>query len=124
VSDNAATVREYLEVVWNQGRTDEAARYVAEDLAQHNPHLPDGRESLVGFIEGMRAQRPAARFDVRRLAADGDLVFVHSHFVAGPGEPGAAVVDVFRLADGRIVEHWDVATPLSSDATASGRPVI
>lgn len=116
-------IRDYVDVVWNQGRTDLAENFVAEDLAQHNPGLPDGRAALVAFIDGLRTSLPAGRFEIRRLAQDGDLVFTHSHFTPEPGAAGVAVVDVYRVVDGLIVEHWDVKEDVP-DATASGRPTV
>ncbi|MBP0451727.1 nuclear transport factor 2 family protein [Kitasatospora sp. RG8] len=116
-------VRDYLETVWNQGRTDLADRYLAEDLAQHNPNLPDGRAALTAFVDGLRAQLPELRFDLRRLAADGDLVFAHSLFTAAPGDDGRAVIDVFRLEGGLIAEHWDLNEAVPA-TTASGRPAV
>ena len=103
---------DYLEYVWNQGRTDLAEKYVAEDLIQHNANLADGRAALVTFIEGARSQMPDMKFDVRRSAAEGDLVFVHSHFIPAPGQTGLSVIDVFRVSDGLIVEHWAVRDDL------------
>ncbi|PPK61855.1 nuclear transport factor 2 family protein [Actinokineospora auranticolor] len=116
-------VAEYLETVWNRGRTDLAADYPAEDLAQHNPNPPDGRAALVEFIDGTRAQLPGMRFTVERTVAEADLVAAHSHFAPEPGARGVAVVDIFRVAEGLIVEHWDVSEAVP-DATASGREVV
>ncbi|MEV5569666.1 nuclear transport factor 2 family protein [Spirillospora sp. NPDC052269] len=116
-------IRDYIEQVWNQGRTDLADRFLAEDLIQHNPNLPDGRKPLVDLIDGMRGQLPEARFEIRRLAGEGDLVFTHSLFTAQPGHQGIAVVDVFRIADGKIAEHWDLREDVP-DTTASGRPIV
>ncbi|MFJ3594497.1 nuclear transport factor 2 family protein [Streptomyces sp. NPDC090231] len=116
-------IRDYIERVWNQGRTAEADRFLAEDLIQHNPHLPDGRKPLADFIDGFRAQLPGARFEIRRLAAEGDLVFVHSLFTAEPGHRGTAVVDVFRLSEGRIAEHWDLREDVP-ETTASGNATV
>ena len=48
------------------------------------------------------------RFDFKRFVAEGDLVVVHSHLVRKPGDRGMAVMDIFRLENGKIVEHWDV----------------
>ncbi|KAB2383685.1 nuclear transport factor 2 family protein [Actinomadura montaniterrae] len=116
-------VRDYIEFVWNQGRTEEAERFLAKDLIQHNPNLPDGRKPLAEFIDGLREQLPAARFDIRRLAAEGDLVFVHSLFTAEPGHRGTAVVDVFRIEDGLIVEHWDLREDVP-ETTVSGHGIV
>ncbi|MFD0264334.1 nuclear transport factor 2 family protein [Kitasatospora indigofera] len=118
-----ALVQDYLETFWNRGRTDLADRYLAEDLQQHNPNLPDGRAPLAEFVAGLRGRLPELRFELRRLAAEGDLVFAHSHFTAAPGDPGRAVIDVFRIADGLIAEHWDLDEAVP-ESTASGRPVV
>jgi predicted SnoaL-like aldol condensation-catalyzing enzyme len=119
---SADLVREYLELVWNQGRTDLADKYLARHLIQHNPNLPDGRAPLVSFINGFRSDLPQAHFELLRLAAEGDLVFSHQHFTATKGDRGSVVVDVFRIANGLIVEHWDVQQPVP-EATASGHDV-
>ncbi|MBO2449110.1 nuclear transport factor 2 family protein [Actinomadura barringtoniae] len=116
-------IRDYIETVWNQGRTQEAGRFLAENLIQHNPNLPDGRKPLVEFIDGFRVQLPEARFEIRRLAADGDLVFIHSLFTAQPGHRGVAVVDIFRIEDGLIAEHWDLREDVP-ESTASGNEVV
>jgi len=120
---NTQTVRDYLELLWNQGLVEKADAFVAEDLIQHNPNLADGRAPLVEFIQGARGQMPDFRFDVKRLAAEGDLVFAHSHFIPAPGVAGLAVIDVFRLVDGVIVEHWDVNEAVP-ETTTGGREIV
>jgi predicted SnoaL-like aldol condensation-catalyzing enzyme len=123
VITNGQLVRDYLDVVWNQGRTDAADQYLDEQLIQHNPNLPDGRAPLVEFIEGFKKQIPQGSFTIRRLLADGDLVAAHSLFTTGPDDRGTAVVDVFRIAEGRIVEHWDVKEAVP-ETTTSGHPIV
>ncbi|MGF1431502.1 nuclear transport factor 2 family protein [Kitasatospora sp. LaBMicrA B282] len=120
---NKQLVTDYLETVWNQGKVEEAKRFVAENLIQHNPNLPDGLEPLVGFLGGFKTQVPDGKFAIARTAAEGDLVFVHSHFTAAPGHAGMAVVDVFRIEDGLIAEHWDLSTDVP-ETTASGHPIV
>ncbi|MFI6791464.1 nuclear transport factor 2 family protein [Nonomuraea sp. NPDC050383] len=119
----AQLVRDYVELMWNQGRTELADRFLAADLIQHNPNLPDGRRPLAAFIDEMRAQLPQARFEIRRMAVDGDLAFTHSLFTAQPGHSGIAVVDVFRIADGLIAEHWDLREDVPG-TTVSGHPIV
>jgi len=104
-SANRQLVRDYLEVVWNQGDVAAAEVYLDQNLIQHNPNLPDGRAPLVQFIAGFKQQVPDGRFDIRRVIVDGELVAVHSLFTTAPDDRGTAVVDLFRVADGRIVEH-------------------
>ncbi|MFE6619298.1 nuclear transport factor 2 family protein [Streptomyces sp. NPDC057740] len=83
-------------------------RYWGPEYHQHNPNIADGvagaRAGLGGFFE----QFPQLKVTPKRVIAEGDLVAVHSHYVAVPGERGQAVVDLFRVRGGKIVEHWDV----------------
>ncbi|WP_328307785.1 nuclear transport factor 2 family protein [Streptomyces sp. NBC_00442] len=122
MSNHVQLVRDYIENIWNEGQTDRADEYLADGLIQHNPNLPDGRKPLVDFIEGFRKQLPEARFEIRRIAGDNGLVFTHSHFRPEPGHRGMVVVDVFRIDDGRIVEHWDVREDVP-ETTVSGHDV-
>ena len=122
-ADYTRLVQNYLEILWNQGKTEQAAAYVAEDLIQHNPNLANGRGPLVDYIEGARKQMPDMRFDLKRTIAEGDLVVAHSLFTASGGSVAMAVVDIVRIADGVIVEHWD-ATETVPEATASGNAIV
>lgn len=115
--------REYLENVWNQGHTDLADKYLAADLIQHNPNLPDGRAPLVEFIDGFRKQFPEARFEVKRAAGSENLVFLHSHFRVNPADRGSVVIEVFRFEGGLIVEHWDARDEIP-ETTVSGHDVV
>ncbi len=56
---------------------------------------------------------------IKRVIAEGDLVVTHAHLVKIPGEPGLAVVDIFRVENDKIVEHWDVVEPVPSTALNS-----
>lgn len=91
-------------------------RYVAEGYIQHNPAVPTGRAALRAFAERVLANAPPSRADVRRAAAEGDLVWLHTRNpTAAQGKP-AAIVDIFRVQDDRIVEHWDVIQPVPETA--------
>lgn len=82
--------------------------YVAGDYYQHNPDIEDGAEGAKAGLGWFFQQFPQLTFTPKRVIAEGDLVAVHSHFVPAPGERGSAVVDLFRVRNGKIVEHWDV----------------
>jgi predicted SnoaL-like aldol condensation-catalyzing enzyme len=122
--DNAARIAtDYLEQVWNEGRLELADTFLDADLIQHNSHLPNGSAPLVEFIGGLRQQLPGMHFDIRRVIANGDHAVVHSLFTTGTVGHESAVVDIFRIANGRIVEHWDVREEVPAE-TASGNPII
>ncbi len=83
-------------------------RYISPDYVQHSSLAPPGREALKEFLDVVRRQSPEAETHVKRSFVDGDHVICHTHVIRHPGDPGLAVVDIFRIADGMVVEHWDV----------------
>lgn len=85
-----------------------AADVVAEDYIQHNPRLPDGKDTLVSFFTGFFKDNPRWRERIVRSGTDGDLVFLQVHATNGPDDRGQAIMEIFRVKDGKIVEHWDV----------------
>lgn len=104
-----------------QGDTDFIREHVAEDYIQHNPHVPDGREAVIGFVEHLHASGAEIRGEAARVLRDGDLVLVHS--LANLGQGDLAIFDLFRFEDGIAVEHWDVIQP-HPEETVSGRSMV
>ena len=86
----------------------QAAAVLVDDYRQHNPGVPDGKAPFLHYFQGWFRQHPQARARIIRSATDGDLVYLHVHSIAGPGDRGRAIVDIFRVRNQRIVEHWDV----------------
>ena len=83
--------------------------YFRPDYIQHNPMARTGASGLKDFLGWAKSVSPSAEHHVKRLFVDGDYVIAHVHVIIEPGELGSAVVDIFRLQDGKIAEHWDVA---------------
>lgn len=93
-------------------------RYIAPHYVQHSSLAAPTVQALKDFLDHVRVESPDARQTIHRSFVDGDHVIVHVHVERWPGDPGLAVVDMFRCADGFIVEHWDViqdvpATPVN-----------
>ncbi|MDO0934055.1 ester cyclase [Streptomyces sp. DG2A-72] len=83
-------------------------RYWGSEYHQHNPNIADGVEGAKTGLGGFFQAFPQLKVTPKRVIAEGDLVAVHSHYVNAPGERGQAIVDLFRVRNGKIVEHWDV----------------
>jgi predicted SnoaL-like aldol condensation-catalyzing enzyme len=83
-------------------------RYWGPEYHQHNPNIADGVEGVKAGLGGYFEAFPQLTVMPKRVIAEGDLVAVHSHYVNAPGERGQAIVDLFRVRGGKIVEHWDV----------------
>ena len=81
---------------------------------QHNPNIADGLNGLIEAIESYAAQGMViTKFEPQIVVAEGNFVFVASDAVMG-GEPWA-FFDLWRVADGKIVEHWDVVSPIPAE---------
>lgn len=83
-------------------------KYISPDYVQHSSLAPPGRDALKQFLDMIRGQSPDARTEIKRAFVDGDHVVCHVHVMRHAGDPGLAVVDIFRVAGNLIVEHWDV----------------
>lgn len=105
---NKKIVTAFYEEAFNKKNINAVLSNVAEDYKQHNPAVADGRQAFISFLKGMYTEVPNSTFQVKRVMADGDYVTLHVHFKSSPVEKGEAIVDIFRLEKGKIVEHWDV----------------
>mgnify|MGYP001560059165 CR=1 FL=1 len=116
---NKKAVLEFYEKGLNQKDFDAASKYFGPKYIQHNPGAPDGIEGFKAFIALRKEKFPDARSEIKRAFAEGDFVILHIHAVRAPGERGSAIVDIFRLENGKIVEHWDVVQPIPEKAANS-----
>lgn len=108
---NKAIVEDFLDLINRHLVREAFEQHVADHYIQHNPEASAGREGGIAIVSGFVAQ-PGFQATVKRLIAEGDLVVSHMHIERGDDDPGLAVADIFRLEDGKIVEHWDVIQPI------------
>ncbi|MGZ3234422.1 MAG: nuclear transport factor 2 family protein [Croceibacterium sp.] len=87
------------------------------DYIQHNPNAPTGRDATMAMLGAAVKNNPEFTHDVKRVIyGEDDLVAVHHHFRRTRAELGWAVVDILRIRDGYVVEHWDVMQPVPEPA--------
>lgn len=99
-----ATIRTLYEKVFNGGQADLFPGLLSGPYVQHNPLFPNGPEPLVGYLK----QAGNLPCEIKRVAIDGSLAFVHVRYLSWAGKEHAGV-DIFRFdGDGKILEHWDV----------------
>ena len=108
MEDNKKVVLELYEAAINQKNFEAASKFLGPRYIQHNPNAADGPEGLKGFIAFLREKFPNYRSEIKRAFADGDYVILHVHNVPTPGARGNAIMDIFKLENGKVVEHWDV----------------
>lgn len=118
---NKQIVIEYLDVVFNQKNLAKAESYWASDMIQHNPAMPNGLDVLRGFITSPDNQ---ITMETGLAMEDGDLVMIHNRYHNWYGKTMLAV-DIFRLEQGKIVEHWDVMQEeVPAEQAVNGNPMF
>ena len=120
VEANKRAVVEYYELAFNEHQPEEAVeRYLGSRYIQHNPQAPDGPEAFIAFVKLF----PEVSVDIRRVVGEGDIVVTHSLLKFSPDDRGTVAADLFRLEDGKIVEHWDVLQPWPEES-ANDHPMF
>ena len=106
---NKRIVRDFYEGVFLRHQVEEFSdRYIGDTYVQHNPMVASGKEPFVEFFTQYFKANPQAKNVIKRVIAEGDLVMLHVHSTKNDRDRGSAVVDIFRVENGKIVEHWDV----------------
>jgi predicted SnoaL-like aldol condensation-catalyzing enzyme len=92
-------------------------RYAAPDFKQHDPEIADGLAGQRAYLAESATRSPSGTaVNVNNiLLVDGDLFALHHHVFAGPNDAGRVSVEIWRVDGGKIVEHWAVHQPISSE---------
>ena len=117
---NVALIVDFVQHLMNDHDFD----YVLETFEsgsylQHNRNIPDGIPGVVQYVKRLSKRFPDYTYDVKRIFADGDIVVFHSHATIrtshrGNDRKGFNITDVWKIREGKIVEHWDAVQPLDA----------
>jgi predicted SnoaL-like aldol condensation-catalyzing enzyme len=117
MADVKQTVLDFYDLAFQQQKPDEARKqFMGSTYKQHNPDVADGPDTFAGAIGGMFKAFPNFSSDVKRVIAEGDTVAIHHEVHMVPGDAGMSVVDIFRVEDDKVVEHWDVIQPIPAES--------
>lgn len=107
LAQNKQLVAEATDALFN--RHDESAvdRYIGSTYTQHSTLVGEGPETFRQLVAGLDE---GVAYEAVRLLADGDLAAAHGRYT-GFGEAPLVAVDIFRVVDGKLVEHWDGLQP-------------
>ena len=118
---NKAFVLKAFETLFNKRDYAAADHFWSPNYIQHSVHIPPGREGLFALIKGAP---DSLHYENGLTVADGDYVLLHGRFT-GMGLPAKIVVDIVRLENGQLAEHWDVIEDeATKEASVSGLPMF
>ncbi len=90
----------------DSARVDE---FIAENYIQHSPLAETGAKGLKRFLDWAKKTSPNAQHEVKRIIVDDSIVVAHVHVIINPGDRGNTVIDIFRIENGKVAEHWDAS---------------
>jgi predicted SnoaL-like aldol condensation-catalyzing enzyme len=119
---NKALVLEAFDTLFNKRDYVAAERFWSPNYIQHSAHIPPGREGLFSLIKSLP---PTLKYENGLILAEGDTLMLHGRF-SGIGQPANWItLDIVRIEDGRLAEHWDVIEDEATRATSvSGLPMF
>jgi predicted SnoaL-like aldol condensation-catalyzing enzyme len=121
VRKNKEIVRSFINAVFVNHDLSGLDACMRDDYIQHNPDVAQGKAGFVKFFEQTFRAIPDFKYTLKKIVADGDIVMAYCRtggtHTGGPWleKPPTGnrldfdVVDIFRIQDGMIAEHWDVA---------------
>ncbi|MGQ3888822.1 nuclear transport factor 2 family protein [Legionella sp. CNM-1927-20] len=116
---NKEVVTQFYQKALNEKDFPAAEVYMGPWYIQHNPLAKDGIEGFKQYIDYLKQTYPQSHSEIKRILAEGDYVILHVHSIKEPGTKGQAIVDIFRLENNKIVEHWDVIQTIPEESANS-----
>ena len=119
---NKELVLKAFDTLFNKRDYEKAAEFWSPTYLQHSAHIAAGRDGLFNLV---RVLPDTLRYENALIVAEGDLVMLHGRF-SGNGQPRALIaIDIVRMENGRLAEHWDVWQDEVSEAESkSGLPMF
>ncbi|MYN01162.1 nuclear transport factor 2 family protein [Pseudoduganella sp. DS3] len=103
-NQNKALVLEAMTALFQRRDPAAVAHYYAADYVQHNPGIAQGRQALQDLVGQLSSE---VFYEPGLMIAEGDYVAIHGR-IRGWAPTPQVVVDIFRIEDGLLAEHWDV----------------
>ncbi len=115
---NADVVRDFIQNLMNDHNFDYIKKtYGPHPYKQHNQSMIDGIDGVLAVVSNFAKRYPDYVYDVKHFYVDGPFVTVHSHATnnkkhRGNAQKGLNIMDIWKVEDGKITEHWDAVQPI------------
>ena len=99
---------DFYNAALNEKNWEKAVTYIGERYTQHSLYMQDGPNGLEELVARIKREHPDNRGEIKRAFADGDLVVIHLHVTRHRQHLGWSVIEILRLENDKVVEHWDM----------------
>lgn len=113
---NMQTARNLYAAIFTARDFELAERNLGPEFIQHAGDVADGKAGLARLISEIDHEFPEIRYDIKHISAEGNLVTMMTHVHWTPGSLGTALSSIYRLSDGKIVEHWETIQDVPADS--------
>ncbi|KXX66823.1 nuclear transport factor 2 family protein [Flammeovirga sp. SJP92] len=116
--ENATIVVDFVQHLMNDHDFDYIRKtYGNHPYKQHNQSMVDGLTGVLEVVSDFAKTYPDYMYDVKHIYVDGEHVTVHSHATndvkhRGNPQKGLNIIDVWKVENGKITEHWDAVQPI------------
>ena len=126
---NKAVVQRVFDEFYNARNVETMTEYMDEHHVQHNPNEGNGTKALADYFTTQFWSLPGdVDAHIQRIIAEGDLVVTQAHWapIGQEDNPwvGVATADIYRIVDGKLVEHWDVVQPVPEGPSVNGNTMF
>ena len=102
---NKKLVVDFFTLAFVDKKVEEAFnKYVSDNYIQHDPNFGDKKSTIESLTK--LCSNPQMEVSIKRVIAENDLVVLHIHSKNSPEDLGVAIIEIFRVDEGKVVEHW------------------
>jgi predicted SnoaL-like aldol condensation-catalyzing enzyme len=113
---NKRLVTEFFLTFYNDKDLVKADVMMHPDFVNHHPYSGKGIDGTIDAVNKHLFEKyPQFKVSIKRIAAEGDFVWIQSYTQDYPGDHGKMSMDIWRIQDGKIAEHWDIIQDIPKD---------
>jgi len=118
--ENKKIATEFFITFYNDKDLVKARTMMQPDMINHHPYSGKGADETIEAVnKHLFSKYPKFKVSIKRIAVEGDLVWIHSYTQNDPGDHGKMSMDIWRIRDGKIAEHWDIIQDIPKDVEPS-----
>jgi predicted SnoaL-like aldol condensation-catalyzing enzyme len=117
---NKKFVADFFHILYNEKDLTRARSMMLPGFINHHPHGGNGADgTLNAMSEHLFKKYPDFSVEIKRIAAEGDLVWIQCYTKDNKEDHGKMSMDIWRIQEGKIAEHWDIIQEVPKDIDPS-----